>query len=41
MGDGHVFMIDLAFHKPIHGGEEILAVIQRVESEDIRAEHAE
>src|SRR5277367_4970085 len=33
--DGHVLMIDLALHEPVDRCEKILAVISRVEAQDV------
>ena len=37
-GHGHVLVIDLALHEPIDRGQEVLAVIAGVETEDVGAQ---
>jgi len=33
--------VDLAFHEPVHGVEKVLAVIARVESQNVRRQHVQ
>ena len=38
-GHRHVLAVDLAFDETVHGFDEILAVIARVKSQDVRGQH--
>ena len=34
-------MVDLAFDEPVHGGQEVLAVVERMKAQDVGLEHVQ